>query len=225
MIISERFARETAREYALRAIRENITTLELEPGSRVSENELAAELGISRTPVREALIELSKIQIVEIYPQKGSYISLIDYDLVEEAQFMRLTLEKAIVELLCQQSLSEDSFKSMEENVKLEQFYVDNDNLSKLMELDNEFHRELFVLANKMQTYKLLNTMLIYFDRVRNLRIRSGSNQYIVDDHSEILNAIKAGDAQRGAQAMMTHLTRHKVDQEVLKKGHSAYFK
>lgn len=225
MIISERFARETAREYALRAIRENITTLELEPGSRVSENELAAELGISRTPVREALIELSKIQIVEIYPQKGSYISLIDYDLVEEAQFMRLTLEKAIVELLCQQSLSEDSFKSMEENVKLEQFYVDNDNLSKLMELDNEFHRELFVLANKMQTYKLLNTMLIYFDRVRNLRIRSGSNQYIVDDHSEILNAIKAGDAQRGAQAVVTHLTRHKVDQEELKKGHPAYFK
>ena len=76
MIVYERLKRETAREYALRIIRQNIISLDLEPGSRISENELASELGISRTPVREALIELSKIKVIEIYPQRGSYISL-----------------------------------------------------------------------------------------------------------------------------------------------------
>ena len=93
MILKKRYSRETGREYVLRVLKDNIVRLELEPGSRISENELAAEIGVSRTPVREALIELSKSKIVEIYPQKGSYVSLIDWDLVEEAQFMRLTLE------------------------------------------------------------------------------------------------------------------------------------
>ena len=74
MIIKERTGRETGRNYALRILKENIVMLELEPGSRISENELAQELGVSRTPVREALIELSKSKIVEIFPQKGSFI-------------------------------------------------------------------------------------------------------------------------------------------------------
>ena len=86
MIVKKRYGRETGREYVLRVLKENIVMLELEPGSRISENELAAELGISRTPVREALIELSKSKIVEIYPQKGSYVSLIDWEMVEEGE-------------------------------------------------------------------------------------------------------------------------------------------
>ena len=69
MHITERLPRETGRDYALRILKDNIVRLELEPGSMVSENELASELGLSRTPVREALIELSKVNIVEIYPQ------------------------------------------------------------------------------------------------------------------------------------------------------------
>lgn len=60
MIVKKRYGRETGREYALRVLKENIVMLELEPGSRISENELASEIGVSRTPIREALIELSK---------------------------------------------------------------------------------------------------------------------------------------------------------------------
>ena len=57
MIVKKRYGRETGREYALRVLKENIVMLELEPGSRISENELASEIGVSRTPIREALIE------------------------------------------------------------------------------------------------------------------------------------------------------------------------
>ena len=87
MHISERNPKETARDYALRTLRDNIVRLELEPGSMVSENVLASEMGLSRTPVREALIELSKVKIVEILSQRGCLISLVDYALVEESRF------------------------------------------------------------------------------------------------------------------------------------------
>ena len=66
MKLSNRLPRESGRDYALRTIKENIVSLELAPGSQISENALAAEMGLSRTPVREALIELSKVEIVEI---------------------------------------------------------------------------------------------------------------------------------------------------------------
>ena len=97
MQLSERLARETGRDYALRIIKENIISLDLAPGSPISENELAAELGLSRTPVREALIELAKVKIVEITPQKKSLVAPIDYELVEESRFMRNVLECAVV--------------------------------------------------------------------------------------------------------------------------------
>ena len=96
MRVLERLARETGREYALRVLKENIVGLDLLPGSMLSENEIASCLNLSRTPVREAFIELSKVKIVEIYPQKGSVVSLIDYNMVEEARFMRYELESAV---------------------------------------------------------------------------------------------------------------------------------
>ena len=108
MKILERLPRETGRDYALRVLKENIINLELAPGSLVSENELSAMLGLSRTPVREALIELSKVKIVDIYPQKGSAVALIDYDLIEEARFMRNLLESAVVELVCEMATPQD---------------------------------------------------------------------------------------------------------------------
>ena len=96
MKVLDRLSAENARTYALRVLQYNIINLELVPGSTVSENELSAILNLSRTPVREALIELSKVGLVEIQPQRGSYIAKIDYELIEESRFMRLVLENAV---------------------------------------------------------------------------------------------------------------------------------
>ena len=74
-------------------LKENIISMELKPGAMVSENELAAQLGLSRTPVREALMDMAQYGLVDILPQRGSRISLIDYALVEEARFAREVLE------------------------------------------------------------------------------------------------------------------------------------
>ena len=92
MELTERFPRETGRNYALRMLKENIISLELAPESLISEAELAAELGLSRTPVREALIELDKVQIIKIVPQKRTMVAHINNDLVDEHFIMRNTL-------------------------------------------------------------------------------------------------------------------------------------
>lgn len=223
MIVKKRYGRETGREYALRVLKENIVMLELEPGSRISENELASEIGVSRTPIREALIELSKSKIVKIYPQKGSYVSLIDWELVEEALFMRLTLEKAVVRLACQ-GVTDEKMQELEKNVKLQKFYIDNNEAGELLELDNQFHKELFAITNKIHIYRLMSGMMLHFDRLRALRTKAIDQQYVIADHLEILEAIKNKKPMDGEMAMERHLTRHIIDEKIVMEKYPQYF-
>lgn len=224
MEVTARRSKETARDYAFRTLRKNIVMLKLVPGSMVSEKELADEMGISRTPTREALIELSKSQIVDIFPQKGSYISKIDYSLVDEARFMRLTLENAVVELVCDMATEED-LHELEHNISLQQFYVDSDSSGKFFQMDNDFHEKLFVIANKMQVYHLMDSMMIHFDRVRLLRLHTDKEvKELLDDHKDILSAIRRRDKKEASDLMTKHLSRYKVDEELIRKDHPDYF-
>ncbi len=224
MKISERQGREIGREYALRVLKENIVMLELEPGSRISENELAQELGVSRTPVREALIELSKGKIVEVYPQKGSYVSLIDWKLVEEAQFLRLTLERAVIRLACQE-LEEDKLQGLEKNVKLQLFYLENNEIADLLQLDNQFHKELFNITDKSHIYRLMSNMNLHFDRLRTLRTKAVDQRYVIEDHMNILDAIRMKNPDQGEEAIVKHLTRHEIDRNIIHRKYPQYFK
>ena len=223
MIVKKRYGRETGREYSLRVLEENIVMLELEPGSRISENELASEIGVSRTPIREALIELSKSKIVKIYPQKGSYVSLIDWELVEEALFMRLTLEKAVVRLACQ-GIEEEKIQELEKNVKLQKFYIDNNEAGELLELDNQFHKELFAITNKIHIYRLMSVMMLHFDRLRTLRTKAVDQRYVIEDHLKILEAIRNKRPLEGEQVMERHLTRYIIDEKIVKEKYPQYF-
>lgn len=224
MHLTKRYSRETGRDYALRSIKDNIIRLELAPGSMVSENELASELGLSRTPVREALIELSKVKIVEIYPQKGSVVSLIDYSMVEESQFMRKVLECAVVELNCSMATADD-IKKLEENVKLQNFYLENYSPEMLMELDSKFHGLMFEVAHKSQIYTLMENILIHFDRVRSMALITRKNTGVVDEHKSIVDAIARRDAQCARKLMEHHLCRYKLDEKAIREKYPDYFK
>lgn len=224
MEITSRTSKETARDYAFRTLRHNIVMLKLTPGSLVSEKDLADEMGISRTPTREALIELSKSQIVDIFPQKGSYISKIDYKLVDEARFMRLVLENAVIELVCDMATKAD-ITSLEEKIQLQKFYLETKAYSKFFELDNEFHQNLFSIANKNQTYHLMESMMIHFDRVRMIRLHTNSEvRELLDDHKAILEAIKGKDKNEAVRLMTMHLSRYKVDEEIVRQLSPEYF-
>lgn len=224
MQVLERLPRETGRDYALRTIRDNIITLKLEPGSQISENELAAEMNLSRTPVREALIELSKVRIIEIYPQRKSVVSLIDYELVNESRFMRNVLEGAVVQLDCQMATEQDLAR-LEENVKLQKFYVDSYFPDNLLKLDNEFHEILFDIARKGQIFTLMQSISIHFDRVRSMALATVKNQKIVEDHEEIIRVIRSRDEERARTLMEKHLNRYKIDAAEIRAAYPQYFK
>ena len=230
MLIPPRVPRESGREYALRVIRDNILRLELAPGSMVSENELGAELGLSRTPVREALVELSKLHLVEIYPQRGSVVSPVDYNLVEETCFMRLSLEKEVVRKASFDASEEEKVVLMDNVVAQERCLSEGGD--GLMKLDNELHHLLFCCAHKEHLWEWMTRFTLHFDRVRQMSLDihpndgassvNSINERNVADHRAIVEAVLAGDADRAAAQMEQHLTRYRVDEEVMRAHYPA---
>ena len=223
MYLTPRSPRETGREYALRTIKDNIIRLELAPGSFISENELAAEMGLSRTPVREALIDLAKVKIIEITPQKRSVVAPIDYEMVEEARFMRNTLECAVVELACHHAMASE-IVHLEENVRLQRFHLEHSNYGGIMELDNQFHEMLFQIAQKSQVYAMIQQISIHFDRVRSMALTGVRDPKIVDDHAQIVQALTDRDCQRARTVMERHLNRYKLDEQAIRQAYPQYF-
>lgn len=223
MRLLEKHPKETARDYAVRVLRYNIISMDLEPGAMVSENELSQEMGLSRTPVREALIELSKSGIVEIYPQHGSKIAKIDYDKVEEAYFIRKVAEVAVVEEACE--LAEDvDLRRLEDNLSLHDLYVTRGNSEQIMLTDNDFHRQLFHITKKKTTYELILSIMPHFERVRRLCMAAMPDNRLVEDHRQILDAIKNKDKEQASDLMRNHLTRHQIDKDTIREKFSRYF-
>ena len=220
----KRLPRETARDYAYRMIKDNIIRLELEPGCPISENELAAELGLSRTPVREALIALARAKVVEITPQKRSIVAPIDEALVEEARFVRDVLECGVVELCCSLA-TETDLLLLEENVKIQETYLRTGPLESIHDLDNQFHKHLFTIVEKLEAYEMIQNLAVHFDRIRTIALNGIHDLDIVDDHRRILEAMRNRDAATAVAVMRLHLNRAKVDSVSIRKKYPQYFK
>lgn len=223
MVILQKERSENSRSYAVRVLLYNIIYLDLQPGAAVSENELSTTLSLSRTPVREALIELNRIGLVEILPQRGSYISKIDYNIVEESRFLRLVTENAILRILCDK-IADSDMSALELNIKKQQSSLKQQDRESFLELDNEFHELLFHAAGKMWSYHIVKEQMVHFDRLRSLSTKSKQHDYVLKDHEDILYAIKRQDAEMAEMLMTRHLTRHLSEKDELLAMYPNYF-
>ena len=224
MLALKQLPRETNRDFSMRVLRRGIVTLEMQPGRMYSEKELAASLGLSRMPMREALIELAKTRIVEVHPQRGTAVTLIDYELVNEACFIRETLETEVIALCCERR-EDQLLARMALNVRQQRNMIDGNHTDELMLLDNSFHRALFTMAGKQLSYEMMSDMTIHFDRVRSLAVEGGSDFQYINDHERMIEAIRAHEADQARALMHLHLHRYEFDAVALQQRYPAYFK
>ena len=134
----------SAREAAYETIRSRIITMELKPGDELNDHELAQELGISRTPMREALIMLNIAHMVTIKPQSGTYVAPIDLELMEMEQFARFTLEKELLNHIRGRLTGEQerAYRLLIEQYRVLESHPEAENReTRMLDLDNAFHR------------------------------------------------------------------------------------
>lgn len=225
MELLEKTSGESTRDFVVRVLKTNIIKLELKPGQSISENEIAATLNVSRTPVREAFIKLSNQDLLDIYPQKGSFVSRIDLNMVEEAKFLRMTLGKVIAKLVCE-CLTPSINLELEENLNLQQFYLKAHDYSKLFDLDNQFHFLLFKACRKERTYELMESINGHINRLRMLRLAADLEvEEVFTQHQQILTAIQAKEPDKAESAMENHLNCIRIEHEVLQRQYPEYFR
>lgn len=223
MNILESQSNENARAYAYRVLLYNITSLEFKPGDSISEKDIAPALGLSRTPVREALMELAKNGLVNIIPQKGSYISKIDFSIIEESRFLRLTVERAIIKLACEQ-ISDDYIIELKKNLMHQELSINTDDVSVLIDLDNEFHKLLFEAVNKQWSYGLISSQMVYFDRYRFLIQKTLKRGDILSDHKALLDAILNHDYKTADAIISQHLGNKSIEKDSIISLYPDYF-
>ena len=213
MQLFERIPHESARDYALRIIKYNIVNMNFLPKSKINDQQIAMELGISRTPVREALIELSKYGLVEMYPQKGSIIAPVSYRMIREAAVTREALECAAVARCCRIE-DQSVLSNLTENLDLMKLYTERGEIDQSGEYDVAFHRELFRLAGMSTAHEFLTNLEIHYRRIISLAYDSGTNRardYIFE-HWEIFNAILTHDEEKATATMKKHLNQENLN-------------
>lgn len=223
-VILDKERQETIGEYANRCLQYNIINMILPPGSLISEKAVSDILSISKTPVREAFFNLSKLNLMEIYPQKGSRIALIDIGIIEETRFTRWVLEREVVKMVCKKHTDRD-IELLNENISLQKEYLKKDDLNKLFEYDNLFHKILFFACNKNLTYNFLQDIMMHFNRARMFNLIEMDRTRSVNEHHDMLEAIIEGDYKKTVSIMDLHLNHVRKDLEYLKEKHPDFFK
>ena len=206
MIIYERLEREAGKDYVYRVLKNNIMSLELKPGELISESDLAKNLNVSRTPIREVLIKLKGENLIEVKPQSGTYISLIDWNLIEEAVFMRYNLEKEVLKESCE-NFSEETLIELEKCLFAQKLLKSNlDNLLEFHNLDNEFHRLLFEGVNKKHVWEAISNLSTHYNRMRLLAEMKLDKGFLVDQHINYLDIIKSKDKSNIERLIYEHI-------------------
>ncbi|WP_440894865.1 GntR family transcriptional regulator [Amphibacillus sp. Q70] len=206
-------------------VKKRIIDLELKPKTKISETEIAKELNVSRTPVREAFLMLAQEDLIGIYPQKGTIISEIDLDLVEEGRFVRENIERAIIKQACSMLNDEQLFR-LESNMAMQKLCLEKGSYQRLFELDEEFHFLLFEGCNKLRTWNMVRQMNSHFDRLRVLRLALNLDwEVVVNQHEELLQYIEQQEKQKAEDLMAKHLNLVNYEKEDLKKQYPDYFK
>lgn len=198
--------RPSAADQVFAELRHAILTLQILPGAKMSEIDVAAQMGVSRQPVRDAFHRLSKLGLLSIRPQRATQVTLIARDAVMRARFLRTAIEIETIRTACQQLSSAD--------IDALQIIVDDQERAMLADdrltfhaLDDTFHHEICIRAGVPFAWDMIYEMKAHMDRVRMLSLAFASRR-AWDDHVAMLNAIAARQPDRAAGHVRDHLWR-----------------
>ena len=215
-------ARPSAADQVFQALHDRIIALDLPPGTRLSEAEVAQRLGVSRQPVRDAFHRLSQRGFLVIRPQRATTVAPISEPLVEQARFIRAAIEAETTRLACA-LMTDDRRAGLEALIARQRAAVAAGDSRDFHALDDAFHREICVAAGHAHAWTVIRESKAHTDRVRLLTLPQGS-QAALDEHLRVMDAFAAGDGEAAAEAMRRHLSRLQSLIPGIRAAHGAYF-
>lgn len=199
------------REEVFTMLRQAILTGKLQPGDRLVERELAEQLGVSRTPVREALRKLELENLVTHIPRKGVVVSEISKKDVIDIFDIRASLEGLASRLAAQKATKEDLHDLREMVAEMSEATANNDS-ERLNEIHDEFHRKLFDIADSPRLIQMINSLIDYISRFTKTGYAiPGRSSAAMHEHMELLESLEGKDSARAETLAESHIRNSKA--------------
>ncbi len=178
----------------------------LAPGTVLTESKISKELGVSRTPVREAIFQLEQEGLVKLSQNKSAVVVGISQKDIDDIYTIRLLIE-GLASKWAAERISDEEIKKLEEVLELETFYADRGDIAKSRKLDTEFHSILYDASGSNPLKNTLKTFHNYIGRAREISFANNNRALIAaKEHAEILKAIKNRDGEEAERLTREHI-------------------
>ncbi len=193
-----------ARTYA--SLREAILRLSYKPGELLRKGEICAELGVSRSPVSEAIARLAAEGLVDVIPQAGTYVARFSMAEIREGAFLREAIEVAAVEMLAP-VITEEQLVELRRNIRVQEALVEDGDFAGFYKLDSEMHGLIQSFTGFRKLTQIADSAWLHVNRARQQVLPvPGRVAATLQEHRAILAALEARDPERARMAMRTHL-------------------
>ncbi len=212
----------SATDQVFDALYDAVISVKLAPGSKVSEAEVAKQLGVSRQPVRDAFFRLSKLGFLAIRPQRATIVTQISPDAVNDAVFTRKALEVECLRTAMVQARPE-IIDALERNLAM-QIELSSSKRGDFHALDEAFHETICVVAGHAHIWSLIKEQKAHMDRIRYLTLSDARRGVVIQEHTVILDAIRAGDIVLAETRLRTHIDAVLHEAEQIREKYPEYF-
>ncbi len=192
-------------------IREDILSGRYQQNTELKETAIGAELGVSRTPVREALRQLELEGLVNIIPNRGAYVNMITAKDVQDIYVIRSMLE-GLCARWATEHITKEQLEDLEETLCLSEYHTKKGNYEKLYELDGQFHEQLYNASNSRILNHVLSDFHDYVKRVRKATLAfQGRSVKSTEEHRAIFEAVRSRDADQAEELAKVHV-KHTIE-------------
>ena len=222
--ILEKKYKEKTKDYVIRNMIYNIVFLNLEPGEKISENQISEILDLSRTPVREAFTKLKTSMLIDVKPQIGTFISYLNINMCKELLFLRSSLEeKAVIEVCKKDKL--ENLEGFKKIIKAEKILHEYNDIEELIYLDNKFHKLIFDELDFKKIPSIIDDNTSYLIRMRILRLKANIREAnYIEEHEKILELMINKDHMSASKMIEKHINELTEDMLILNEKYPDYF-
>jgi len=191
------------------ALKKDILNLTLYPGKLISENGIASQYNVSRTPVKTAFLRLSSEKFIEIVPQKGTYVTLLDMELIKEIIYMRTVLESTVIKDVFGK-INDELIDKLSNNLEKQKEMIQRATVveaREYYEIDSVFHSICFDFVGKIKLWNIIEELDVYYTRFRMLdMVAVRPFDRLFKEHKELFEAIKESNKEKLDEVLNRHL-------------------
>lgn len=203
---------------------EEISSLRLLPGTRISEADIASQMGVSRQPVRDAFNRLGNLDLLLIRPQRATKVRGFSMDAIRNARFVRLSVELEVVSRACVAWRGQHA-EALEAQIDLQEQVVKSGEIGKFHELDYDFHKMICEFGGYPLAFEMIENCKRSVDRLCVLSLRKAYEvEAVIEDHRKIAACLAKKSVDCVRAAVEKHLSRLDETIREIHKAHASYF-